>query len=260
MSFLEIDRLSCGYGKTPVLQELCFTLEPSSLLGILGANGCGKTTLLKSICNLLPHGGQCTLDGHDLASLSPRQLARICSYIPQRSGIAIDISALDVVLMGFNPKLRLLEYPSAAMKQTARQALKTAGLAGMEERNFQTLSEGQKQLCILARTLVSDARLLLLDEPESALDFGGRYRMLNHVRSWVKSGNRSALVTLHDPQLALNCCDKLLLLRDGQILGTLRPATDSAAKMEPLLQKLYGDLTLLQVKNKFDKSQWVLVK
>lgn len=259
MSFLEVKNLSSGYGRKQILHSLSFSVESGTVLGILGANGCGKTTLLKTICGILPHGGSCSLDGQTIDSLPPRKLAQLCSYIPQRSGIGIDISALDVVLMGFNPRMGLLEYPGEVQKQAARQALAAAGLAGMEERNYQTLSEGQKQLCILARTLVSDARLLLLDEPESALDFGGRYRMLSHVRDWTTQ-NRAALITLHDPQLALNCCDSLLLLQDGSICAILHPRSDSAETMEPPLTSLYGDLTLQQVPNHHGQHQWVMVK
>ena len=248
MSFLEVRNLCAGYGKTRIVHELSFSLEAGQLLGILGPNGSGKTTLLKSICGIIPSEGECILEGVNLSALSPKALAQRCSYIPQRSGIGLDISALDVVLTGFNPRLGLLEYPNAAMRETAKQALETAGLAGMEEKNYQTMSEGQKQLCILARTMVSDAGLLLLDEPESALDFGGRYRMLRQVRSWMGT-RRAAIVTLHDPQLALNCCDRLLLLGGGKLLGEICPKQDSLESMEEKLIGLYGGLTLLRAVN-----------
>ena len=259
MSFLEVRNLCAGYGKTRIVHELSFTLEAGQLLGILGPNGCGKTTLLKGICGIVPSQGDCILEGESLSSLSPRALAKKCSYIPQRSGIGIDISALDVVLTGFNPRLGLLEHPNAAMRERAKQALADAGLAGMEEKNYQTMSEGQKQLCILARTMVSDAGLLLLDEPESALDFGGRYRMLRQVRSWMGT-RRAAIVTLHDPQLALNCCDELLLMDAGQKTAVLHPASDSLEAMEERLAALYGPLTLTRVKNRDGIWQLVMVK
>ena len=259
MSFLEVRSLCAGYGKTQILHQLSFTLEAGQMLGILGANGCGKTTLLKSICGIVPSRGECILEGVNLSSLPPRALAKKCSYIPQRSGIGLDICALDVVLTGFNPRLGLLEYPSASMREAAKQALADAGLAGLEEKNYQTMSEGQKQLCILARTMVSDASLLLLDEPESALDFGGRYRMLRLVRSWMGS-RRAAIVTLHDPQLALNCCDALLLMENGRKSAVLHPAADSMEAMEESLAALYGPLTLTRAKNRAGIWQFVLVK
>ena len=259
MSILEVRQLTAGYGGKKVLQGVSFSLMPGELVGILGENGSGKTTLLKSICGIVPHGGSCLVGGMDSRSLSPRALARQVSYIPQQSGISIDLSALDVVLMGFNPRLGLLEYPSQDMKQQARRALREVGLAGREEENYQTLSQGQRQLCMLARTLVSQARLLLLDEPESALDFGGRYRMLGQLRRCLGE-HCGALVTLHDPQLALNCCDRLLLLGGGKLLGEICPRQDSLESMEEKLIGLYGGLTLLRAENRQGLRQLVLLK
>ena len=259
MSILEVRQLTAGYGGKKVLQGVSFSLMPGELVGILGENGSGKTTLLKSICGIVPHGGSCLVGGMDSRSLSPRALARQVSFIPQQSGISIDLSALDVVLMGFNPQLGLLEYPSQDMKQQARRALREVGLAGREEENYQTLSQGQRQLCMLARTLVSQARLLLLDEPESALDFGGRYRMLTQLRRCL-GGHCGALVTLHDPQLALNCCDRLLLLGGGKLLGEICPKQDSLESMEEKLIGLYGGLTLLRAENRQGLRQLVLLK
>lgn len=144
MSHLTVEGICAGYGRQSVLNGVSFQLADGCLMGILGASGSGKTTLLKAICGIVPHQGRCTLDGRVLEGLSARQLARQVSYIPQRSGITMDIPALDVVLMGFNPWLGLLERPTKAMVDAARQALAQVGLAGREEANYQHLSEGQK--------------------------------------------------------------------------------------------------------------------
>lgn len=259
MSHLTVNGITAGYGKQNVIADISFQLDAGCLLGIIGANGSGKTTLLKSLCGILPHTGTCTLTDIVLENLSTKQIARQVSYIPQRSGISIDISALDVVLMGFNPQLGLLEHPTKAMKAAAIQALSQVGLAGCEEINYLHLSEGQKQLCILARTLVSDSRLLLLDEPESALDFRFRYRMLSLLRSWVASEKRSAVVTLHDPALALNFCDKLLLLSDGSVLDIIDPKRDPLDKVERMLSMIYGPISLQRCHNRKGQVQIVML-
>ena len=260
MSFLSVKNISAGYGKHNIIENISFDTDAGMLMGIIGANGSGKTTLLKALCGILPHQGNCSLGDCVLEELSARQLAKLVSYIPQRSGICIDISALDVVLMGFNPRLGLLEHPTKKMKDTAMQALDKVGLAGKEETNYLHLSEGQKQLCILARTLVSDSKLLLLDEPESALDFRFRHQMLSLLRNWTMSRNRSAIVTLHDPALALNFCDKLLMLSDGGVLDIIEPKTDSLDKMEQTLSMIYGSISLQRCHNRKAEAQIVMLR
>jgi len=259
MNGFHVNGLSAVYGGKRVIDDLSFALESGKILGVLGANGSGKTTLLKSICGILHHEGECVLEGTRLESLSARQLARQCSYIPQRSGISIDISALDVVLMGFNPHIGLLEHPTRAMKEQALAALERVGIGGMAEQNYMHLSEGQKQLCILARTLVSGGRLLLLDEPESALDFRFRYRMLFIIREWVRQDGRYAVIALHDPMLALNHCDELLLLKGGRSLGVIRPTADSFSRMEAMLSEIYGPVHLVSCTDRTGKRHIVML-
>ena len=162
--------------------------------------------------------------------------------------------------MGFNPKLGILEHPTKKMKELAVEALRKVGLFCGEETNYLHLSEGQKQLCILARTLVSESKLLLLDEPESALDFRFRNQILELLKNRVESKKSSAVVTLHDPVLALNFCDKLLLFSDGCVLGTIEPKKDSIEKMEQMLGAIYGNISLQRCKNRKGEEQIVMLK
>lgn len=239
----EVKDLRAGYGEKQILSGVSFSLESGTVTALLGANGCGKTTLLKAICGILPHKGSCLLDGCALEGLSAKKLAKLVSYIPQRSGISIDLTALDVVLMGFNPRLGLLQQPDAAMKEKASEALRNVGVG--EDQNYLTLSEGQKQLCILARTMVTEGKLLLLDEPESALDLHNRYEIFSRIRRWLH--DRAVLAALHDPQLALQSADRLILLKDGNVDAILRPGTDDLESMEQALGRIYGKVKLYSV-------------
>jgi len=259
MSFFTAERLSADYGGTQVLAGVSFDAKAGEMIAILGANGSGKTTLLKSICGILPHSGTCMLNGASLDGLPPRMLARVCSYIPQRSGIGIDISALDVVLMGFNPQLKLLEQPSRKMHEEAMLALRKVGLDERAKDNYLCLSEGQKQLCILARALVSQSSLLLLDEPESALDFRHRNRMISLIRRWISAGERCAIVALHDPQLALRHCDRLVLIDHGQTTDVLCPETDDILRMEQALRRIYGNIQLVRCTDRSGGSHLVML-
>lgn len=260
MLMLDVTGLHSGYGSTEIISGLSFQIKDGSLTGILGVNGSGKSTLLKTLCGGLPYRGKILLLGQDVKKCSSRDRARFSRYIPQRSGIALDITVLDVVLMGFNPLLGLLESPTSAMQQQAQETLDAVGIGSLSKTNFQTLSEGQKQLCILARAMLLEKGVLFLDEPESALDFSGRYKMLGLLRRWLNGENRAALVTLHDPQLALNTCDTLLLLQDGTLKGTLHPGSDSLEDLEMQLTCLYGNLSIHRCITRNGKQQYVLLK
>ncbi len=255
MSFFKAEHLCVGYKHHAVIRDCSFTLERGTVAGLLGANGSGKSTLLSAICSNLAHSGSCTLDGKALESLSARELSRLCGYIPQRSGIDIDIPVIDVVLMGFHASLGLFAQPTAAMRDAASASLEKVGLSGMEEHNYRQLSEGQKQLCILARTLVCDRQMLILDEPESALDYAMRYRMMTLLRRYTDRTDGCALMALHDPVLALNCCDRLLFLADGCIAGAVSPRTDPPEDTERLLRLIYGPVRLGSL-----GGQWVLLR
>ena len=130
---IKVKHLNKAFGSIPVLRDLNLTVNGPLVL--MGPSGCGKTTLLKTICGILPHKGTCLLEQTVLEQLSARRMARLVGYIPQRSGISIDISVLDVVLMGFNPCLGLLERPGRKMQDLAAQALEQVGLGGREQRN-----------------------------------------------------------------------------------------------------------------------------
>ena len=155
--FFSVQDISLCLGGRQILDHVSFSVDtPGRVIGLLGPNGGGKTTLLRAICGELPHDGHVFLEGAELAGLRSKELARRVSYIPQQSGISISMSAIDVVLMGFYPKLKLLSQPSADMRAAALRALEQVGMAGLADRDYLTLSGGEKQLVILARTLVED--------------------------------------------------------------------------------------------------------
>lgn len=242
----EAEDLSVAYGHQEILKNISFSLEAGKLTALLGVNGSGKTTLMKCIAQRLPHSGCCKLDGTILENLKERCLAKKLSYIPQKSGIGIPLPVLDVVLMGFNARLSLLEWPSREQKLSAMTALESVGMKDYAQRDYQTLSEGQKQLVILARLLVEESRLLLLDEPDSALDFQNRYKMLWQLKKLCAEKQNSALLCLHDPILALEFCQRLILLKDGRVHKILRLESDSLSQIEKALQDIYGSISLVE--------------
>lgn len=258
-SLFTVQNLSVGYCNHNVLQEVSFHLKEHTLTGLLGNNGCGKTTLIKALCCLLPHTGQGLYQGTPVENLSLRSRSRIISYIPQRSSITISMSVLDVVLMGFNATLGILEHPSNKQQETAFQALEQLGISHLAHTDYLRLSEGQKQLCILARALVEKSPLLLLDEPDSALDFTNRYAILQLLQKEVANRSCAGLLCLHDPALALEFCQQLVLLKDEKCFAILHPATDSVEHMEAALQQVYGPLSLVSCMDAAGKNHLVML-
>ena len=243
-----VENLAVRFGDKNILQNVHFTIDtPGQLVGILGANGSGKTTLLRAVAGLLPHTGCCLMDGVPLESLSTRCLAQTVSYVPQQSGISVSMSAREVVLMGCNPRLGVLQSPTAAMCAAAEEALRTVGLADKAEQDYLTLSGGERQLCILARTFVEDAPLLLLDEPDSALDLANRSHMAALLAEFVHASGKTALICLHDPMLMLDWCDTLIVLQNGQVGAMLYPRTDPVEALQSALAAVYGPLELVPV-------------
>lgn len=262
---LDVTDFSAGYGRDMIVRNISFSIPSGTLTALIGPNGCGKTTLLKGLCRLIPRSGKAILTSQaDLASgksrntsehscasfdtdsCSARQLARHISYIPQRSGIHIPLTVLDVVLMGFQPFLPLLASPGKKHTADARTALAAVGMQDYASKNFQTLSEGQKQLCILARALVQKTQLLLFDEPDSALDYPNRHKMLHTIRQIVYDKKKTGLLILHDLGIALDYCDQLLVMKDGRLCGILHPQTDSEAVLSETLSCVYSPVKVFR--------------
>lgn len=259
MSLIKVLNLSAGYSKENVLENVSFEIGEGELLGVLGENGSGKSTLVKAICSVLPHSGEVYIDGEKVEELSFSQIAKSISYIPQQSGLSLDISVMDVVMMGFNSRLRLFENPGSAMRDEAMEVINLLGLSNKADRNYMELSEGQKQLTIIARALVSNGKFIVMDEPENALDFSTRFGIMNIIKKWIGHGKRAGLVILHDAVLALNNCDKLVLVKNKKIVGTIDVGHDKIESMEDKLKMIYGDISLGKIKNKKGRDVFYMV-
>lgn len=247
MSFFECKNVEYSYSRSKVLDGVSFTVEKGEVAALLGANGSGKTTFIKAACSLIAAKGRFTLGGEALKNKTERELASLISYIPQRSGITISLSVMDVVLMGFNSRMSLLERYNDIQRAQALDALRDVGMEQMADRDYLSLSEGEKQLCILARTFIEGSRLMILDEPESSLDFKNRYKVMQLIRERVEKAEGTALICLHEPSLALQFCDRLILLEGGKCIAQLLPKSDSIEKMEEYLSRIYGEITLHRI-------------
>lgn len=245
-ALLQVKGVSVSYGSRRVIRDASFALATGEFCALLGLNGSGKTTLLRAVCGLRrAQTGSVLVDGTDVTRLDEYRRARYLSYIPQRHSTIYNTSVLDVALMGFNPHLPLLAQPTRHMREQAEETLDRLGLSGRSQDDFLTLSEGQKQLVILARAILQDAPVMLMDEPDSALDFVNRHQVLQRVRGQVAGGRRAGLITLHDPNFALAYCDRVLLLDGGTIVDEFQPRLAGPGRIREALSRIYGPVEVL---------------
>jgi iron complex transport system ATP-binding protein len=219
-AILAVSGLSFGYNgpDQSVLRDLSLEVPAGTVTAILGPNGSGKTTLLRLLLGILrPQAGTVWLAGQPLGSYSRRERSQLVGLVPQDEHIPFDFSVLEYVLLGRAPHLSPLQIPGEPDRQVALAALRTAGLAGLEDRPLPTLSGGERQLATLARALAQQSKTLLLDEPTAHLDLGNQGRLLTILRELVTQGTTLVLTT-HDPSLAALVAGFAVLMRGGRIL------------------------------------------
>ena len=221
--WLELRGVSCGYGRRAVLEDVSFSVEPGELLCLLGPNGVGKTTLFKTILGLLrPLGGEVLLGGEAASRWPRRRLARWLAYVPQAHTPPFAFEVRDVVAMGRVAHHGPFAAPSHADLDIAERALDTLGLTHLGAASYTAISGGERQLVLIARALAQEARILVMDEPTSNLDYGNQAKVLSHVRRLVQGQARSIILTTHDPNQALHVASRVLLL-DRERRWTMGP-------------------------------------
>ncbi|MEW2383825.1 ABC transporter ATP-binding protein [Micromonospora sp. NPDC047707] len=204
-----------------ILHDVTCAVPAGSLVGLLGPNGCGKTTLLRVAARLAtPHAGQVTIDGDDVATLPRTTLARRAALLAQHADTDLDLTVIEVVLLGRTPHRRSRWSDSAADRAAAADALARVDLDGYADRRWHTLSGGERQRAQLARALAQQPRLLLLDEPTNHLDIGHQLHLLHLVRR----AGITTLAALHDLNLAAMFCDTVVVLAAGRVVAAGPPA------------------------------------
>ena len=234
---LSVRNLSFAYRKTQVLSDVGFDAGAGEFLAVLGPNGVGKTTLFRCMLGEQKrYTGTITVDGENVRGFSARETAHRIAYIPQTHGMAFRFSVRDVVLMGTTHMLSPLASPGKEQERIAAEALEKLGIAHLSDRSFDTLSGGEQQLVYVARALAQQAKILLMDEPTSSLDYGNQLRVLSTVKELAGEGY-TVLLSTHNPQHALWVADRVLALKDGRV-AAFGPAQETITPT--LLETLYG--------------------
>lgn len=216
---IEVRELSFGY-KDFRLSIDCLRLETCKVTSIVGRNGAGKSTFLKCLAGVVPVSKQSLfLDGRDLASLRMVERAKIISYVPQETTLALDYRVLDLVLMGRAAFISPFSVPSLRDLRTAEESLRFVGLEGFETRNFSELSGGERRLVLIARTLAQSAEILLLDEPTTFLDPKHEIEVMNLCRKLALDKGKTIIITLHNLETAVNCSDAVVFMKKGKVIA-----------------------------------------
>lgn len=236
---VEIDNVSFSYGPQVILQDMTFGVEAGEFLAIAGPNGAGKTTLLNLLCGLLrPRRGRIRINGRDIRSYSIKALARKLAVVRQEFIPAFDFTVFEVVAMARTAYMSALGFESAADRRIISEAMEVTDTSRFASRPMHQLSGGERQRVFIARALAQQSPILLLDEPTTFLDFKHQVAIYDLLRDAQSRSGKTIVAATHDINLAMQYCDKALLLADksyhiGDISSVLtRQAIEGAFGVE----------------------------
>jgi len=228
---LSASDLSVGYGRRQVAAGISLSMATGEVFCLLGPNGCGKTTLFRTLLGLVPPlAGSVRLDDDRLDRLSRREIARRIAYVPQSHTPAFAYSVEEVVLMGRTAHLGIFSRPGRADRRHALSALEQLDIGHLAATDYSLLSGGQRQLVLIARALAGEAAFVIMDEPTAGLDYGNQSLVLDRIRALAAAGV-GVVLSSHDPDHVLAVGDRVALMRDGAILrqGSVDEAMDAGS-------------------------------
>jgi iron complex transport system ATP-binding protein len=221
---LETSRLSAGYMKDLVLHDVSLDVQPGEVVAIVGPNGAGKSTLVRAVSGVLqPEQGKIFVQHRDVTRLDHTSRARFLAVVPQAHHLPADFSVYQTVLLGRTPYLGWLGHVSESDHAMVRQALEYTHIAQMADRLVGQLSGGEQQRVLLARALVQNTSVMLLDEPTTYLDLEHQSRTLNLIRSLASETEKAVLMVIHDLNLAALYADRVVILQQGRVFACGTP-------------------------------------
>ncbi|MDK2876484.1 MAG: iron complex transport system ATP-binding protein [Archaeoglobaceae archaeon] len=213
---LEVENINYSYSNKDALKEVSFSLGEGEILFIIGPNGSGKTTLLKCLNGILKPKGAVFVEKIDLRKLSQKEIAKKFGYVPQRGEISF-LTVFDAILLGRRPYIGW--EASRRDIEIVEETIRMLKIEHLAFRMLNELSGGELQLVLIARAFAQEPKYLLLDEPTNNLDIRNQIEVMRIIKNVVKEKRISAIITMHDINLALNYAEKVLVLKDGKIFA-----------------------------------------
>jgi len=235
---LEMQNVQIGYGHKTVIKDVTLQVRPGEMVGLIGPNGSGKSTIIRALSHVIPpSSGKILLDGKDISRIPRRDLARLLGVVPQMPLLPSAFTAFEIVLMGRNPHLGLFQYEGPGELAITWQAMEKTATHTLAERRVNELSGGEIQCLLIARVLAQETKAILLDEPTANLDIGRQVEILDLIKNLCVQNNLAVLAALHDLNLAVQYCNRLLLINNGRIHAEGTPAEVITAQN---IKEVYG--------------------
>lgn len=217
------ENLGAGYGAQDIVQGVSCSFAPGTFTGIIGPNGSGKTTLLRAFSRIIPSSGILELDDRDIRDYAPAELGMALGFVPQDEARPFSYTVMQVVLMARYARTSRFAALAPEDYDRCHQALADTGVAHLAGRSIRTLSGGEWQRVLIARALAQDTTVLLLDEPTSHLDLAHQMEVVSLMKDLAGAG-RTIIGVFHDLNLAAHSCDRLIMIKEGQLVADGPPA------------------------------------
>lgn len=233
---LKVKGLEFGYTSMPVLADVCLELAQSEMLGIVGPNGAGKSTLIRCINRILnPQSGRILMDENDIKKMDRIELAKKMGYIPQTASQIFPTTVFDAILLGRRPHIGWRSGEEDHEK--VLDVLELLNIEDLAMRDIKELSGGQQQRVFIARALAQEPEVLLLDEPTSNLDIRHQLEVMEIIKDLVAKEGISAIMAIHDLNLASRYTDRVLIMKEGKIFDAGSPSNVLTAEN---IRSVYG--------------------
>ncbi|WP_230399062.1 ABC transporter ATP-binding protein [Novisyntrophococcus fermenticellae] len=254
---LKVEHIVAGYDDKTILNDIALAIPSNKISVILGANACGKSTLLKTVARLLkPTSGKITLDGKSIDSFPSKQLARVLGLLPQTPIVPEGIVVADLVSRGRFPHQAFLKGLSREDYEAVEEALDIMGITALANRRLDELSGGQRQRVWIAMALAQQTDILLLDEPTTYLDITYQVEILDLLTDLNKKKGTTIVMVLHDINLSARYADYIFALREGTLIAEGKP---SDVITEELIQTVY-EMNSSVIRDPVSGSPYVLPK